>query len=146
MTRKTAPSSSTSSSSTRTVPRCSTVFATYPSRVKRARSEESTASSGSRIHGDAIPIPVRRGVHDGHPAHAEDAIEFVLPLQRRADAEASPRREFFVAHLLPPPVGEDLSLCDAETPGATTVEPPVSRRHAATARDTGEYYAIIVTF
>ena len=43
------------------------------------------------LHGNAIPVPVGGRIHDGHAADAEDAIELVLSLERRTDAEARSR-------------------------------------------------------
>src|ERR1700723_4316674 len=80
------------------------------------------------LHGDAISVPMRRGIHNGHAANAEDAVDPVLPLQRRADAEARSRGELVVAHLLAPPLGRRLRV------GSTTAPTPVSRRRWVTGR------------
>ena len=37
------------------------------------------------LHGDALLVPVRRGVHDRHAADPDDAVETVLPLQDLPD-------------------------------------------------------------
>ena len=88
ITRKTEPSSATSSSRTETAPGWPTLLATYPSRRKRFRSSGVHAELGvEHLDRDAPPVvDVGRGVDDRHPADAEQGLEPPLVAEHQAHA------------------------------------------------------------